>query len=347
MRTSILFIVVVFLFVSGCSKDDAPITPPTPVAISGVYILNEGNFQRGNTTLSFYIPDSNKVYPNIFKSVNGNDLGDTGNSLTIHDGKAYIVVNGSNRIEVIDIKTNKYVKTITCPKGASPRYIVFGINNASYISNLYTNSVSIYDDVTNNITGSIQVGNNPEQMLLVNALLYVTNSGFGNGNTLSIINTNSNQPLKQLQVGDNPMAIEALTATTAVVLCSGAYNDFNDPNDDTPGKLYWLNTYTQTVTDSLVLGGHPQHIALDGNGNLYTVQTGGIQKIALANKTITNNFIPGYFYNIAFDSKRQVLYVTNPLDFVQPGQLEIYDLAGTKKKSFTVGIIPGAIAFTD
>lgn len=333
------------LLFTACSDDDNTTSPPPPQSVSGVYIVNEGNFQRGNASLSYFIPDSNRVYNDIFKSVNGKDLGDTGNSITIHDGKAYIVVNGSDKIEVIDVKTHKLVKTISSPAGSSPRHIVFAANGTGYISNLFANSVSVYNDATNTITVSIPVGDNPEEMLAANGHLFVMNSGFGNGRTISVINTSSNVLVKTISVSDGPTSIAATSSTSAVALCAGAYNDFQDPNDDTPGKLFFLNTSTLTVTDSLELGGHPQRLALDDSGNLFTIQSGAIQKIHLASKTRTDSFISGSFYHIAFDGEKKKLYATSPLDYVQPGKLEVYEPTGAMNASYTVGIIPGAMGF--
>lgn len=339
-----LSLLFTFLFAS-CSDDDNTTSPPPPQSVPGVYVVNEGNFQRGNASLSYFIPDSNKVYNDVFRSVNGKDLGDTGNSITIHNGKAYIVVNGSDKIEVIDVKTHKLLKTISSPAGSSPRHIVFAQNGTGYISNLFANSVSVYNDATNTITSSIPVGDNPEEMLTANGHLFVMNSGFGNGRTITVINTTDNTVVKSLTVSDGPSSIAAPSSTTAVVLCTGAYNDFQDPNDDTPGKLFFLNTSTLMVTDSLELGGHPQRLALDDSGNLFTIQSGAIQKVHLASKTRTDSFISGSFYNVAFDRDKKKLYVTNPLDYVQPGKLEVYEMNGSMNASYSVGIIPGAMGF--
>ena len=329
-----------------CSKDNA-VAPLPPASAHAVYVLNEGNFQCGNATLSEVLPDSSKAYPDVFAAANGRGLGDTGNSLTLHNGRLYIVVNGSNRVEVVDARTAKLLKTIACPAGASPRHIVFDAAGTGYISNLYTRSVSVYDDATNSITVELPVGENPEQMLVANGRLFVTNSGFGNGRTVSVIDVVSRLAGSPLAVGDNPGAIAALNDSIAVVLCTGAYNDFNNPDDDTPGMLFWLNTRACTVFDSLLLGGHPQRIAIDKSGMLYTVQADGIQRVTLSTKTRTDRFIPGAYYSVAFDGTRDRLYLTNPLDFVQPGTLGVYSLSGVKTAEYTVGIIPGAIVVTE
>lgn len=311
-----------------------------------MYLLNEGNFQRGNSTLSYYLPDSATVYADVFKAVNGRDLGDTGNSITIHGGRVYLVMNGSNTIEVIDTGTHRSVKTIACAPGGSPRAIVFDASGTGYISNLYTNSVSVYDEAANAITGDIPVGDNPEQLLAAAGRVFVTNSGYGNGNTVSVINAATKTVERTLHVGDGPSAIIAVGANTAAVLCTGAFNDFSDPKDDTPGMLYLIDLAARSIADSILLGGHPQRLAADGQSNLYTVHEDGITRIALATKTVGRAFIPGSFYSITHDAKRDLLCATDALDFAQPGLLKIYRMDGVFVRSFGAGVIPGAMAFT-
>lgn len=333
---------------SGCSKEDSSLHPQLPTEAKGVYILNEGNFNRGNSTLTFYIPDSNKVYDNIFESVNQKKLGDTGNSIAIHDGKAYIVVNGSNKIEIVATKTHKSIGTIILPAGSSPRHITIASNTKAFVSNLYDNSVSVVDLTTNTVTGKIPVGNNPEEMLIAGDNLYVTNSGFGKGNTITVIDLATNSIVKTLIVGDNPLHIRLWKTTTAIVLCGGDFGDFNNPNDDTPGKIFYIDLPNQSVKDSMSIGGHPFEMAIDKNENLYALGSAGVIKINLISKTTApNSFISGSYYTIAFDEMRNQLYVTDPKDYLQPGTVKMYDLNGVLLRSFSAGINPGWIAFME
>ena len=347
LRPRLLPIFLLALLALSCSDEPASPQPPATFRIKGVVVLNEGNFQRGNASLSLFDPDSATAKNDYFRELTGRDLGDTGNSLTIHNGLLYIVVNGSNKIEVLNLNTGALVRTIGCPAGSSPRHIVLGNSGWGYISNLYANSVSVYDIVSNIFVRDIPVGKNPEGLLLYNNRLLVANSGFGADNTVSVIALPQDTALATLQVGDYPSLFAKVGTAAAVVLCTGAYNDFGDPNDDTPGKLFFIDLDRMRVTDSLLLGGHPQRLALDDAGFLYTVQTNGVQRVNLGAKTVDNTFIPGAYYSIAFDKARRVLYLTEPLDYVQPGKLHVYRLDGTKKSEHMVGIIPGDIAVVE
>jgi YVTN family beta-propeller protein len=329
---------------AACSKDNTPVTP-VDASKPGVYILNEGNFQRGNASLTYYIPEDGTVIADVYRQENKNGLGDTGNSLTGYKGRVYIVLNGTNTVEVIDDATKKRVKTITLPAGASPRYIAFDSHGRAYISCLYSNEVLVYLDSTDTILARIPVGANPEQMLIRSNKLFVTNSGLGAGSTVSVIDIASTEfpLLATLRVGDNPTAILPASTGSALVLCTGAYHDFNDPSDDTPGRLFEIDTENLRVSDSLILGGHPQRLIADAAGQFYTVAEDGILRIRWATRELTPRFIPGSFYSVYYHGSDDMLYVSEPLDYVQPGTVHLYTLSGLLRSSFTAGIIPGSM----
>ena len=89
----------------------------------GVFIVCEGNFMYGNASLSFYLPSSGELQNEVFARANGMKLGDVAQSMTIHDGTAYIVVNNSGIVFGIDPETFRIERVI---RGiGSPRYICF------------------------------------------------------------------------------------------------------------------------------------------------------------------------------------------------------------------------------
>lgn len=331
------------LCITGCSENPSSPSSLPSGSSTALFILNEGNFGRGNSTLSVYNPDSGTIVNDAFRAVNGRGLGDTGNSLAMSGDALYIVMNGSNTIEVVDASTLVARRTISCRPGASPRHLAFMGDGKAYVSNLYLNSVTLLDPGTGVLIADLPTGPNPEQILVHGTDVYVANSGFGNGRSVTVIDHGSRQIVKSILVSDGPTFLVDLGNETAALLCSGATNDYNNPDDDTPGMLYVLDLRTRALRDSLVIAGHPKGLATDGKGFLYTIEQEGVTRISVSEKTLTRSFIPGYYYGLAADPRRNLLYLTKALDFVQPGRLEVRTLDGTLKGTITVGIIPGTV----
>src|SRR4051812_27111387 len=115
MSKQILWLVIITVLAS-CHKDQAPLIPES----KGVYIMNEGNFNFGNGEVSFYDPGTNEVSNSLFHTANGYSLGDVVQSMYIKDSLAFIVVNNSQKIEVVKIPSFKQVRAITISR-SNPR----------------------------------------------------------------------------------------------------------------------------------------------------------------------------------------------------------------------------------
>lgn len=96
---------------------------------TGLFITNEGMFQYGNATLSYYDPETKSVENEVFYRANAMKLGDVAQSMTIRDGVGWIVVNNSHVIFAIDINTFKEVGRIT--NLASPALYPFRLRRKS------------------------------------------------------------------------------------------------------------------------------------------------------------------------------------------------------------------------
>ena len=71
----------------------------------GLLIACEGNFQYGNATLSYYDPATATVQNEVFFRANGMKLGDVAQSMTLHSGRVWIVVNNSHVVFALDPDT--------------------------------------------------------------------------------------------------------------------------------------------------------------------------------------------------------------------------------------------------
>src|SRR3990172_2501093 len=131
-----LFMVValVLLSLTGCKTSGTDTPPETPPHTKGVYVLNEGNFGRPNSTLSFYVPDSNSTYQDVFGTVNSRSIGDTGNDIVLFGTKGFIVVNNSHKVEIFSTENNASLGTVQLPN-KSPRHIAVASETKAYVTN--------------------------------------------------------------------------------------------------------------------------------------------------------------------------------------------------------------------
>ena len=133
----------------------------------GLFIVSEGNFTWDNASLSFYDPATGRVENEIFLRANGMKLGDVAQSMTLHEGCGYVVVNNSGAVYVIDPATFRLTGII---EGVvSPRYIHFPDNDPTkaYLTDLYDARITVVDTSTNRIRGRIDMNGHrsTEQMV--------------------------------------------------------------------------------------------------------------------------------------------------------------------------------------
>lgn len=341
------------IFLIGCesnpSSSDQDQIPK--LSFKGAFIANEGNFLQGNASLSYYDANQDKMYNNVFRNTNDRDLGDVANSICVKDSLAYLVINNSDKIEVITINSFSSIKTINLPSGTSPRHIAFSDDGLLYVTSLYTNKVMVVDPGDGTVETDIDVGANPDGMLITKGFAYVANSGFGTGKTVSVIDLSLNQEVKETKVGDNPQWLELDASGRVHVLCSGAYNDFNNPEDDTPGGVWVINPSDHAVTDSLIMekGQHPSELSISFKGSGYFIYDAAILEYDTESLQVTDStfihMIDGSPYYVRANDISEELFITDAKDFVSPAEVIIFGMNGIEKTRHTVGIIPGYISF--
>src|SRR5687768_18408442 len=99
----LLVCLAAMVFFSSCDNDDEK---PKGEFSSGVLVLNEGNFTEADGTVSHFDRTSAQVKQDVFGSVNnGKALGSVVQSLTVDGDLTYVVVNNSNKVEVVNSHT--------------------------------------------------------------------------------------------------------------------------------------------------------------------------------------------------------------------------------------------------
>ena len=138
-------------FLSSCKKDTVE-PNENPTYENGAFIINEGPFQNGSGTLSFYSRQSGEISNDIYQNANEKvQLGNIVHSMTIHNDLAYIVVNNSNKIIIANAKNLENVGEITGFE--LPRYFLPIDDNKAFVSQWgadgVTGSIKVIDLQTN------------------------------------------------------------------------------------------------------------------------------------------------------------------------------------------------------
>ncbi|EGV44027.1 hypothetical protein BZARG_1444 [Bizionia argentinensis JUB59] len=348
-----LKLVVVFaagLLLQNCTSDDREIIidnpPPSGDYANGVFVLNEGGYTSSNASVSF-IDDSGEVYNDIFYAVNGRLLGDVAQSMAFYEDKAYIVVNNSNTIEVVNRYTFELITTIENDI-LTPRYMTFD-GDKGYITNwgdpadTTDDYVAVLDTETNVVIKTIPVAEGPEAILNNNGTLYVSHyGGWGYGNTISVLDAVSESVTSTIAVYDVPGDM-VIHNNDLYVLCSGKANY---TGDETLGGIQKINMVTNQVTDEIVFasGVHPGYLQIDNNALLYTLNR-EIYRVDFSDftlptaplfSTISQNVGVLYGFKIIEGD----IYIADAKDYVSNGEALVYNLQGQFKKNYNVKLIP-------
>jgi YVTN family beta-propeller protein len=344
IKLKYLFISLAFsTLLASCSKEKIKPTPDTPDAErAGLYVLNQGNFNANNSTLTYYDYSAKKLTSDIFAAANTEKLGDTGNDLGIYGSKMFIVINNSDLLDIADAKTAKLIKKINITQ---PRSVVFYKSNAFVTS--YSGTVSVIDTTSLTITKTITVGRSPEQMVVSNGKLYVANSGgldYPNfDKTVSVIDLNTLTEAKKITVTANPITITADTYGNVYVLSAGNY-------DDVSAGITIIDNATDAVKSQSDLSlGYNIPIAAYGD---YVYYPTADNKIAMYNaktqKLERANFITGNVtftapYAITVDNTTGEVFISDAKDYSSNGTVTAFDKNGTKEYDIETGISPGRI----
>lgn len=352
-QLTILAILGLLLFTS-CQKEDAVDPVPATGAYSeGIFILNEGNYGSGNSSISF-LDAENGMSLGIFSAENsGAALGDTGQSMGFYGDLAFIVLNVSNKIEVVNRDSFEEVAAIESGL-SNPRYISF-YGGKAYVTNWGDGTnpdddfVAVINAETFAVEKKISVAEGPEQIVKAGGEIYVAHpGGYSFSNKISVIDPENDVVTDTIEVGDVPNSLE-VSGNYLWVSCSGLPSY---ASAETAGEIAKIDLSTNEVTDELKLqnaSDHPANLEIANNTVYYTlgnaVYSFQTDVSALpANETFTLDEVSVLY---GFEVRDRLLYAASAnSDFTGNGKLLIYEASeGTLLNSYETGINPGGIYF--
>lgn len=196
---------------TACNDDD-DVKAPRYEAPYSLYILNEGSWGKNNASISAVDPKdiNGHSVSDIYSAANSKGLGDVAQDLVYDDDThcLFVSVSESKYIAKLDDRGRELVRYTTTAEQAQPRSLV--LEDGFLYASLYGGMVAKFDTVSLSLVSTVKVGAYPEQMAEEDDMLAVCNSGYGEGNTLSIIDLRTFTVVKEVTLPHkNPQHIIA------------------------------------------------------------------------------------------------------------------------------------------
>ena len=260
---SVLCVLAISFSYTSCSSsdDDNLIDDGSTLNLprTRAFFLNEGSYNMNNAGITFYAPnkDHDKVN-DIYQTQNKKGLGDTGQSIIGHDNNIFVVVFGSSLLVKLNSACVEQKRLAFAEADGQPRYIT-ETGGKLYVT-LYSGKVAKIDPKELKIEGYVMVDSNPEEIVENDGFLYVVNSGWGSGNTMSVINAAEFKLSKTITVAQNPFKVLE-SEDQIFVLAYGA--SYPDPYTYPVQKVNVANGSTSLIANASNMCEH--------NGTIYFV----------------------------------------------------------------------------
>jgi YVTN family beta-propeller protein len=347
--TKFFLAIVAILVFNSCKKESD--NAVKGAFSNGIFIVNEGQYSGGTGTITYFNPDSNYVKQDIFEAINNRPLGNVAQSMTIFNGKGYIVVNNAGKVEVVDAATFKSEGTITNLHNPSQFLPING--EKAYVSD-WIGNIAVIDLKNNTITKTITAGTGPDAMLKSGDYVYVSNTGgFSIDSTISVIDFTTDKLVKVIPVGNAPAEIVADGNGKIWVICKGkGYTGYSDAGD-LPGRIISIDpnslevdfTYKFTASDL-----HPEKMVINNQKSMvYFLYNYGIYQFNLLSaNAVPEKMFGRSFYSLGYENKTGFLYAADVKNYTSNGiVLRIKPETAITVDSVETGIIPRGFAFPE
>lgn len=339
---------------SDSDEDDPDAPSPTGVKLPahGLFVVNEGNFNYSNASITFYDPSTGGVEQNIFRTANKVPVGDVAQSMTMSaDGRsAWIVVNNSNVVFEVDATTMAEKGRITGL--VSPRFmhIVEGDDDKAYVTQMGDSRIAVIDTDDYEIEGYIDVpgnGSSTEMMVQVGRYVYVNCWSYDN--RILRIDTETDRVAGVLQVDIQPKSMVKDRYNNLWVLTDGGYE--GSPYGYEAPCLLKITTSDFKVARrfEMTKGDYTPTLAVNGAGDrIYWIRNDIYSMSVDATELPAEPLIAcggHYYYGLTVDPRGGDIYVADAVDYVQTGRLLRYSQGGRLAGTVDTGICPHAFCW--
>ena len=328
----------VLLFSISCTSDYEEVIPEITYQ-NGLFITNEGKFQTPNAEVTFITKDLSLMQNDIYKAKNNNEnLGDVLQTMVFNGDKAYLLLNNSNKITVVDRVTFKKSGEITAQLN-NPRYMAIANGNLYVSNDQYGGGkfVNVYKLSDNSFVKKIDFASTStvERVVEAGGTIFVQNASSGFGNTITKINTTNNA------IDGTPIAMPNGDINKTITYNNNVYVIAQGTTDSYIHQINPAGAVVKTTTLTGISNG--TNLQIDG-GRFYFTSTNKVYSMDMnATAVPTNPIITAvdggpYFTLYGFSVIDGRIFTSDVKGFTQPSEISVYTTAGTLISKFTAGI---------
>lgn len=379
MKRHLIIYITILLSIVGCRTDDYIVymededtgAKTEATEVLGMYVLNEGNMGSNKCTLDFLDLSGETAHylRNIYAERNPNEvkeLGDVGNDAQIYGSKLWLVINCSNKVEVLGAKDAVKQGKIDVPNCRSVAFHQGYAYVSSYVGPVNVSQdaplgqVYKIDTLTLQTVAKVTVGYQPEELAVIGDKLYVANSGGymvpDYDHTVSVIDLNTFTEERKIDVAPNLHRCRADRYGQLWVSSRGDY--YGEPSHlcwlqkDASGQLQRMGRIDVVVSDMCIVGDSLYYMGMQFNyETMKNERMLGIINVAtheVVNRQLTTAKEADAIiqpYGIIVNPNERDFYLMDAKNYVSSGELLHFKKDGTFDYKVRTGDIPAHAVF--
>ncbi|MFC7347798.1 YncE family protein [Chryseobacterium zhengzhouense] len=328
----------VLLFSVSCTSDYEEIIPEITYN-NGLFITNEGKYGTPNADVSFVSRDLSVMQNDIYKAKNNNEnLGDVLQTMVFNGDKAYLLLNNSNKIVIVDRTTFRKTGEITAQLN-TPRYMAIANGNLYVSNDLYGGAkfVNVYKLADNSFVKKIDFASTStvENVVEAGGNIFVQNATVGFGNTITKINTTSNT------IDGAAIAVPNGNINKTISYNNNVYVIAAGTTDSYIHQISATGSVVKTTTLTGIANG--TNLQIDG-GRFYFSSKNKVYSMDMnATTAPTSPIITAvdggdYFTLYGFNVIEGRIFTVDVKGFTEASEITVYTTAGTQISKFKTGI---------
>lgn len=312
----------------------------------GVFVVNEGNMGTDKASVSFI--KNGAITNDVFSLANNDEvLGDVLQNLLVHQNIGILALNASNKLVVVNATT--FEKTHTITEGIHlPRYGVV-VNNKAYVTNWGSDSfnssnIAVVNLQNFTVESSILLDHGANRIFEKNGKLYILHPGaFG---------VNEKMTTYDLATQEKTEYVVGVRPENMVFVGDYAYIAIGGDFMGGVSSLVKFNLLTAEMSTVATFGagislshmaGLNQTLYLSLGKDIYTFNTATDQ---LNSQVMIETDITTWGGAYGMNLLKNELYVADAGNYVNDGEVTIYNLQGELLNTYEAGNIPNAFVLS-